>query len=206
MTISLAPNVWNIRYSPKMPLHPAALAGGGWTFAFPVAPAGACPAPATQPPNYNVSNCPHVDYVTTNYNRAVVGKSITMAGSVTGNNPVFDFHTASDNTGLTPATVRLLIETRGDGLLINPEGRWWSNPISFPLALGAFSITVALTPDQWSDVDGQFGTADPAGFASSLKDCGPLGMTFGGGSFFGHGVYLTAGSANFNLTAFEINP
>lgn len=207
MTISLAANAWNIRYSPKMPVHPIALVGGGWTFAFPVAPAGACPAPATQPPNYNISACPHVDYVTTPYTKALVGSSISMTFGVTGDNPVFDFHTAPNNTGSTPATVRFLIERRNDAALNQPAYRWWSNPLSVPLALGGpTTLLVPLTPEEWSDMDGQFGTAELAGFEDALENVGNIGMTFGGGSFFGHGVYLTAGSADFNLTAFEINP
>lgn len=206
MTISLSPNNWDIRYSPKMPLHPS-VAKSGWMFSFPLAPAGVCPAPPTQPPNYNISACPHVDYVTTPYTKSMAANtSVSMTFVVAGVSPVFDFHTAADNLGATPATVRLLVEQQGDYFLDNPTYRWWSNPLSVPLTIGGpTTLLVPLTPDQWSDVNGLFGTAELAGFQAALKNVGNVGMTFGGGSFFGHGVYLTSGSATFNLTDFTVS-
>jgi hypothetical protein len=207
--VSLNPSAWSIRYSPGMPTRPNA-APVGWQFAFPLAAAGTCPAPDTQPPNFNVSRCHHVDYVTAAYTKAITGTSISMLFSVTtGPGTVFDWKTQFENTCPGEATVRLLIEHRNDASLSQPTYRWWSNPVSFPLApVMNMTLTVPLTPDQWSDVNGQFGNTNAqtlAGFKAALAQVGAVGMTFGGGCFFGHGVYLDSGSATFNLQSYTIN-
>lgn len=206
INLSLNPIHWNIRYSPGMPLHPS-VDGTGWKFSFPVDTGHSCPAAPTQPPNYNISSCHHVDYVTTPFYTNLNGhQSISMTFSITGIDPIFDYHTASNNTGTTPATVRFLIERTSDAALNHPTYRWWSNPISFPLALTTDTVlTTPLDPSQWSDVNGQYGTMALSGFQDCLRHVGNLGMTFGGGSFFGHGNYLTSGSADFILTNFQID-
>jgi hypothetical protein len=38
------------------------------------------------------------------------------------------------------------------------------------------------------------------------EDAGPVGMTFGGGCFFGHGAYITSGAATFARRSDVINP
>ena len=68
------------------------------------------------------------------------------------------------------------------------------------------SLTIPLSGDNWSDVYGVTGAADPTGFAAALAHAGPVGMTFGGGCFFGHGAYVTSGAATFVLKSYVINP
>jgi hypothetical protein len=60
--------------------------------------------------------------------------------------------------------------------------------------------------DQWSDVYGRFGNDAPSQFADALKYVGHVAMTFGGGCFFGHGVNISGGPAQFILTNYTINP
>ena len=86
--------------------------------------------------------------------------------------------------------------------------RWWSNPIAFELSAGSATITVPLAPDQWSSVNGKVGNADAgalAGFQSALKAVSSLGLTFGGGCFFGHGVDVSGGTARFVLLKYEVS-
>jgi hypothetical protein len=108
----------------------------------------------------------------------------------------------------TPANFHLLIERKNDSTMTNPGYRWWSNPAAYPLqhTHDLVSFTVPLSGDSWSNVDGVTGAADPAAFAAALADAGPVGMTFGGGCFFGHGVYVTSGAATFSLRSYVINP
>jgi hypothetical protein len=206
--VSMAASAWSIRYSPGMPTAPSP-AAIGWKFDFPKAIAGTCPAAPTQPPNFDRSECHHVDYVTAAYHSPILAKSVTITFSVAGDNPAFDFHTAPGNSCNTPATMRLLLERSYDESLSQIMYRWWSNPISFVLArTGPMTLTVPLTPDQWSDVNGQLGSASSttvSGFKDTLADIGAVGMSFGGGCFSGHGVYLNSGSATFNVTAFTLN-
>lgn len=65
-------------------------------------------------------------------------------------------------------------------------------------------VTAPLTADQWSDVNGQLGSANTAAFADALSNVGAVGMTFGGGCFYGHGVYLDSGSVTFVVTKFTL--
>jgi len=85
--------------------------------------------------------------------------------------------------------------------------RWWSNPQSFLLADGSATITVPLSPGSWSSVNGQFGDADSVArfnFDKALLNVSRLGVTFGGGCSFGHGINVRGGSATFQLTGFAI--
>ena len=60
------------------------------------------------------------------------------------------------------------------------------------LANGEYAMTVRLSPDQWTNVEGE---RSGAGFAKTLKRVDNIGLTFGGGCFFGHGVSVTGGTA-----------
>jgi uncharacterized membrane protein YedE/YeeE len=42
-------------------------------------------------------------------------------------------------------------------------------------------------------------------FSLALEDVENIGMTFGGGCFFGHGVNVTGGQASFAVTEFSIS-
>jgi hypothetical protein len=53
-------------------------------------------------------------------------------------------------------------------------------------------------------VFGKSGEANPAAFAAAMADLGNVGLTFGGGCFFGHGVRIMNGSATFTLERFEV--
>ena len=46
----------------------------------------------------------------------------------------------------------------------------------------------------------------PPWAVDTLKNVGLIGMTFGGGCFAGHGVYLNSGNATFTVTDFRIIP
>jgi hypothetical protein len=85
--------------------------------------------------------------------------------------------------------------------------RWWSNPIAFNLAPGSTTLTVPLTPGSWSSVNGQYGNASEAvrfSFEKALLNVTRLGMTFGGGCSFGHGINIQGGAATFALTELAI--
>lgn len=197
--LSLSPSQWgyieaNIK---KFSLFTAQ--GGGLAFNFPVdtLPVG--------------SRSAHVDYLTSNQALPpLTSASVLMVdGSVTTTGaPVFDYAFEASNTCVFPAHARLILlvknwQTAGE------YGRWWSNPTSFQLAAGPFGLTVPLNPDlnQWSDVYGHHIADSPearAGFLAALKNAAALGVTFGGGCFFGHGVAVTGGTAQFTLTGYSV--
>jgi hypothetical protein len=193
--IELKAEDWQIRYSPGMPKHPSADATGGWDFSFPLNPDGTS----------------HVDYVTVPYTgRLEQADTLQLVFEIdASSDAVFDFHTAPPrppNPGTTPANFHLFLEHSGDSSLTNPNYRWWSNPDSYTLqdTNGLVTLDVPLNPSDWSNVDGQFGNTDVAGFDATLSHMGHIGLTFGGGDFFGHGVYLDQGSATFHLVSYSI--
>lgn len=85
--------------------------------------------------------------------------------------------------------------------------RWWSNPRAYALAAGGATITVPLQPEHWSSVDGRFGNADAEtrfGFEKALLNITRIGLTFGGGCSFGHGIRVSGGAATFALSEYAI--
>lgn len=85
--------------------------------------------------------------------------------------------------------------------------RWWSNPVSWPLADGSATISVPLSNESWSSVNGKYGNTDAAtrrGFARALQNVSRLGLTFGGGCSFGHGINVWNGRARFQLASYTI--
>lgn len=119
--------------------------------------------------------------------------------------PVFRYDTEPSNTCVTPAKVRPFLWANHNGG--GEFDRWWSNPVTYTLAAGSAVLDVPLSPESWSSVFGKFGTYDAAsleGFLSALSHVSSLGVTFGGGCFFGHGVYVTDGIARFILTSYQV--
>jgi hypothetical protein len=200
-SVSLKPKDWSILYSTKLPKHPAALTGQtGWYFDFPVydQPVSTCASKG---------NCPGVHYVVTDYTQPITAVTLVMTFRVeTTGSVVFNGNLQPDNTCNFPAGVHPYIERQND------DGgefyRWWANPIYYALAPGSVTLAVPLTPDQWSSVFGKFGNYDAeslAGFQAALQNVGEVGMTFGGGCFFGHGVNVSGGTARFVLTGYGFN-
>jgi hypothetical protein len=73
---------------------------------------------------------------------------------------------------------------------------------------GDVTMTVPLTPDQWSSVYrkvGNLNSSTLAGFQDALANLGDVGMTFGGGCFAGHGVNVSGGTARFVLISYTIS-
>ncbi len=110
---------------------------------------------------------------------------------------VFDFHTEPWTTGTAPSTARPYSE----------NNRWWSNPTAYVLAPGSAYLSVPLTPDAWSNVNGKFGTYDAvtlAGWNDAISHITAVGLTFGGGDFYSHGVFVTGGTATFSLLDYRL--
>ncbi len=156
---------------------------------------------------FNFSAAPHsMNYLYRPSPVSTIAGRFIVSMTVTGNAPAFSFATESFNTCPGQAEARVWFQAHNDW---NGEfGRWWSHFITFPLAVGSGTLTVPIDPDQWSSVNSKFGS-DPlaaAGWQSAIHGVTGIGLTFGGGCFFGHGVFLDSGSARFMLTRFEIAP
>lgn len=135
----------------------------------------------------------------------VAGETVTATFTITGSGDPFAYYgqgTASNPCG-APASARLFFETSNAGGF-DPTHYWWSNPVgSAQLANGTFTLTAAVSPDQWSDYYGQEGTAAADGFAAAAGNVTGIGLSFGGGCFFENGV--GAPDATLTLNSFTVS-
>jgi hypothetical protein len=183
--VSQEANNWDLQYSPGMPSHPFPANTGGWYFYFPNTPGS-------------------VHYVDVPYTQTTAHQSITMKFEiVTTGVPAFD--SLDTGCGGYPAHVRLYFQRQNDDMVTDGY-RWWSNPVSYQLGSSDNSVvtlTVSVSPDKWSGLYGEFGSDTPQAFQDAWQNVGRVGMTFGGGCSFGHGVSAD-GSAEFVLMSYTI--
>jgi hypothetical protein len=186
-TANMDPSQWIFAFSPGMPAHPGA-SGAGWQFLFPT------------------QNGVH--YLTTAQRPSSASQAITATISVSVNGaPAFEYRTAPDNVCDAPATVRLFFQRQGDDM--SGQGqyefyRWWSDQAFYVLGPGTITLTGDLTdPSQWSSVYGRHGDENPTMFRDALANVGNLGFTFGGGCFYGHGVYVDPGTGQATFKAVD---
>ncbi len=190
-TVSLSPQDWQVLYSPGMPSSPTQSNIGAWYFDFPNAATGS------------------VHYVQVPYHQTVSHTTLSMTFRIDETNAVYQ---QTDSTNPNPAALHLFLERKGDDLTDPSKTyyRWWSSPIKYNfsdsvgnavVANGNITITVPLTYDQWTPVTGP---TDAGNFQAALDNLGWVGVTFGGQSFFGHGVSLASGQSRFTLVDYSI--
>jgi hypothetical protein len=125
--------------------------------------------------------------------------------------PVFVYDLQPDNTCVSPAHVRLLLQQKGDDLS-GTNGkqyfRWWSNSAAYQLASGRAHLRASLTDlSQWTSVFGEKANANAAaasGFRQAMANLGNVGFSFGGGCFYGHGVRVSGGAARFAVASYAV--
>ncbi len=126
---------------------------------------------------------------------------MTLVYSIDGKTPVWE---VSDATDVPPATIHLFLWRSGDDLSCNgvmASYRFWA-PSGVTLKLGDNqTLTSVLDPSVWTNCYGQH---DSRGFAGALENAMGIGFTFGGQKFFGHGVYLSSGSAMFKVNSYTV--
>ena len=129
------------------------------------------------------------------------GQTLTLVYSIEGSTPVWEVR---DPTDVPPATMHLFLWRSGDDLSCNgvmASYRFWA-PSGVTLKLGdGQTLTSVLDPSVWTNCYGQH---DTSGFAGALENAMGIGFTFGGQKFFGHGVYLSSGSATFKVDSYTV--
>jgi hypothetical protein len=132
--------------------------------------------------------------------------SVSYTITTTGN-PVFDYRTKADNTcgKGSPGTIRLFFQRYGDNM--SGDGPWqqyryWSVNAYNTLGPGSNTLSENLADSsKWQDVYGEKGSAHQAEFEAALAYAENVGVTFGGGCFFGHGVKVVGGNATFTVNS-----
>jgi hypothetical protein len=108
---------------------------------------------------------------------------------------------ACGSTGCGPALLRLFVWENGD--VGGDTFRWWCTTAA-PIVIGGNqALACQLTPGNWSDVNGQNGSAQVQGFNDAIANPFAVGFTFGG-MYAGHGVQVTGGQAMFKVNSFTI--
>jgi hypothetical protein len=155
---------------------------------------------------------PTVNYFWTPQTKSISG-ALTAAFQIatSSSSVVFNYQFDSSNNCIDPAHVRLLMARKDFNKTNNPDyanTRWWSNPTAALLTGGStVQLRVPLTPDQWSNINGQSGNYDATtlnGFNKMLQQPAMLGFSFGGGCFFGHGVNVSGGMAQFLVWGYSL--
>ena len=137
-----------------------------------------------------------VNYAYTKAPALKAGQTITLTYSIDGD------ATFGTVDGGNPR-IHLFIWEAGDNLSCvggYASYRWWS-PTGNPVQIGDKQVsTVLIDQSTWTNC---YGEVDPAGFAKALANAQSVGFNFGG-TFFGHGVWTTSGSATFTINSFTI--
>ena len=105
-----------------------------------------------------------------------------------------------------PSIISLFFQRRGDNWSGRGEYeayRWWSTfRIHMPITPGEHVLSVGLN-ENWTAVRTSSAATNPQGFQEALRNADRVGIAFGGGDGFGHGVYAT-GPARFVVTGFRV--
>jgi hypothetical protein len=141
----------------------------------------------------------------------LTGKTVSATVSVSGMNPGATFQ-EQNGGGCTPdnQAVRLYFVTGGAGSGAGFFTHfWWSNPVAANLTNnGSGTMSVAISPANWSDWNGHEGTFSPAvtaAFNPANTKVTAIGISFGGGCFFENGVTMSDGSGTFTLNSFGVS-
>jgi hypothetical protein len=129
------------------------------------------------------------------------GQTVRLVYGIDGSIPVWG---VSDTNDVPPATMHLFLWRSGDDLSCNgamASYRFWA-PAGVTLKLGdSQTLTAVLDPSLWTNCYGQ---RDTSGFGEAIENAMGIGFTFGGQKFFGHGVYLSSGSATFKVNSYTV--
>lgn len=152
-----------------------------------------------------------VNYLTRPFKIPATAKGLQMQYTVDtfGTTPWFDFRTNTNNTCNLPGPGQMPVSTVRLMIWISPDMwtqtyRYWSQVGFRQLGAGTAILKADLDPNLWTDVYGKTGASNPAAWSYILQNANRAGVTFGGGCFYGHGVFVDEGTgrARFTVNSF----
>ena len=188
---------------PVVPSQP----GTGWQITH-----SSTPAPNVVNDGFDFPTAANADVAWVSYFELPLSRDISASSTLSitytliGIDPIFD-HSSPNNVSTGPATITILLHRAGDDLSGKGDMayyRWFSpllGPNSVPLQLGTRTITVDLNDvAKW----GSLADAQYQWFKDAQKNLGSIGVVFGGGDFYSHGLSVTSGSAHFHIDRYTI--
>ncbi len=132
----------------------------------------------------------------------ISGKTLTIAFRLTGRDVVYNMLSDPTNLGgnlpgFTPFLKKRSFDMNGETDRWWSETRWVLNP-----SIKVQRLKISLDPATWFTVNGEHASADRNylnAFYETLAQPTYYGMTFGGGSFAGHGVCCCGGVSTFEV-------
>lgn len=194
---------WTLAYAPYGTANPSSLSGGGCiSFQLPPSTAGHGFKKVAKFLGYVTTGAGPTDLT------PFTSVSMTFDLIETGT-PVFN---APSEGCVAPVAVRLFFGVSPNDPTYNSTGRWWLNAPGGSVQLEGLTsgqsvvLVGALNPADWSDAIGELANQDSttlAGFQYAEQNVASIGFTFGG-CFFGHGVQVSDGTAQFNLFSAQL--
>ncbi len=174
-TVYMGASGWVISYSPNMPKNPTA-SGAGWSFTFP--------------------SQDGVHYVMVPYHANKQHQTLTITYRVSGKGKFVSVDDPCRGAGFSP-----ILERQGDTLAASqPFYRFWGTSALLVADGQVHTATYPLTYDKWTGV---FGKTSQPDFDAAMKNLMGVGITFGG-CYAGHGVYVSGGTAKFEMLNYQI--
>lgn len=107
-----------------------------------------------------------------------------------------------------PTVMIVWIQRKGDDWSAANEFqhyRWYAGlAVMSPIVAGEFDLTIPLAGAGWTDTMGATQSEYPAEFKAALDNCASVGIGFGGGTGYMHGLFATGPGAALNIEQFEI--
>jgi hypothetical protein len=181
---------WELKYGLNMPSKPKTN-GSGWFINMPKT--GAVVSYAMTEDKYELFKKKKVP------NNSSVTMTVTIEASP---DAYFEYKTQPDNLGNAPATARVMLYSS----LYGEFNRWFGIQ-GIEMVEGTHTIKIPLEPDKWLSVfgkKGDFNANTRKKFKEFLIKPLNVGVVFGGGSFYGHGLFMSSGSATFRLRELTI--
>jgi hypothetical protein len=192
-----------------LPLPPPVIGGSGWQITH-----SSTPVPQVVNDGFDFPVCaPNANSTWVSYFELPFTRDISQAASMSvtytlngTNSPTFD-HSTPNNVSTGAAMISLLLHRAGDDL--SGAGsmayyRWFGpilhDPPVYPLDFGTHIVTVPLTLTSWGSLADQ----QQQWFDLTRSNMGWIGVVFGGGDFYSHGVCMATGTAHFHLDGYAI--